>query len=213
MNSAPSDSFLPTRQSLLSRLRNLDDQDSWRQFFETYWRLIHDVAVRSGLDESAAQDVVQETVLAAAKQMPEFRYSKDRGSFKGWLLQITRRRVADALRAQYRARGGGRAETAAAADAPAPEAEEKDDAPDSADFEAMWDSEWTAHRTHMALQRLRTKVNPRHFQAFELLTIKEWPPGEVAKALGINLAQIYLVRSRLRRMIREEDRRLDEGLL
>ncbi|MEI6357591.1 MAG: hypothetical protein WCP53_10900 [Verrucomicrobiota bacterium] len=62
--------FLPTRQSLLSRLRSWDAQDSWREFFETYWRLIFDTASKAGLDEASAQDVVQETIIAVAKQMP-----------------------------------------------------------------------------------------------------------------------------------------------
>lgn len=216
------EAFLPTRQSLLSRLRNWDDQDSWRQFFETYWRLIYDVAIRSGLDDAAAQDVVQETILAAAKQLPGFRYEPGAGSFKGWLLQITRRRIADSLRAQYRARGlksaptgeegwqGGESPGSGADPdgvANPPEREPAGTAP--ADFEAIWDSEWNGHLAHAALDRLKARVNPRHFQAFELMTREEWSPGEVARSLGLNIAQVYLVRSRLRRQLRQELERLE----
>ena len=57
----------PTRYSLLSRLQNWDDQDSWRDFFDTYWRLIYSVAIKSGLTENEAQEVVQETVIAVAR--------------------------------------------------------------------------------------------------------------------------------------------------
>src|SRR5688572_618544 len=35
------DEFIPTRQSLLSRLRDWDDRESWNDFFETYWKLIY----------------------------------------------------------------------------------------------------------------------------------------------------------------------------
>jgi hypothetical protein len=52
------------------------------------------VARRAGLDESGAQDVVQETVIAVARKMPGFRYDPQRGSFKQWLLRITHRRIA-----------------------------------------------------------------------------------------------------------------------
>jgi len=38
--------FLPTRWSLLSRLKDWDDQKSWRQFFDTYWRLIYNTGVK-----------------------------------------------------------------------------------------------------------------------------------------------------------------------
>jgi len=64
----------PTRQSLLSRLKSWDDQESWKDFFDTYWRLIYNAAVRAGLTEPEAQDVVQETLLSVAKKIPEFKY-------------------------------------------------------------------------------------------------------------------------------------------
>ena len=62
---------LPTRRTLLSRLRNLGDDASWRVFFDTYWRLIYNVARKAGLPDSDAQDVVQDTVIAVARKMPE----------------------------------------------------------------------------------------------------------------------------------------------
>src|SRR6267143_4162679 len=98
------DPFLPTRQSLLSRLKDWDDHESWRDFFDTYWRLIYGLAVKSGLTNTEAQDVVQETLLAVAKEMPDFKYEPARGSFKGWLLEITRRRIANQVRKRLKHR-------------------------------------------------------------------------------------------------------------
>src|SRR4030095_4603668 len=91
------------RRSVLSRLKDWDNQDSWREFFNTYWRLIYDFAVKAGLDDAQAQDAVQETIISVANQMKGFRYDPAVGSFKSWLLQITRRRVADQMRKRYRA--------------------------------------------------------------------------------------------------------------
>ena len=97
------DDSLPTRASLLNRLRDAGDDASWRIFFDTYWRLLYNVARKSGLTDEDAQDVVQETVIAVARKMPEFRYDPAKGSFKLWLLLITRRRIQDHLRKVYRA--------------------------------------------------------------------------------------------------------------
>ena len=39
---------LATRRSLLSRLKQSDAEESWRQFFDTYWRLIYSTALGAG---------------------------------------------------------------------------------------------------------------------------------------------------------------------
>src|SRR5436190_24115121 len=66
--------LIPTRQSLLSRLKDWDDQESWQDFFNAYWRLIYQVALKARLNDTEAQEVVQETVISVAKEMPGFRY-------------------------------------------------------------------------------------------------------------------------------------------
>src|SRR6266571_4113455 len=76
------DGSLTTRSTLLCRLRNLEDQESWRTFFDRYWELLYNVARRSGLGEPEAQDVVQETVIAVGQS--DARFSLRPGA---WLLQ------------------------------------------------------------------------------------------------------------------------------
>ena len=66
------DTSIATRASLLERLKNLDDQAGWQRFFDTYWRLIYGVALKTGLTHAEAQDVVQETVISVAKHLPGF---------------------------------------------------------------------------------------------------------------------------------------------
>src|SRR6266498_896673 len=104
------DEFIPTRRSLLARLKNWDDQKSWQDFFDIYWRLIYSVALKAGLSDADAQDVVQDTVLTVAKKIGEFKSDPAIGSFKGWLMLITRRRIADQFEKRNkvgRASGGG----------------------------------------------------------------------------------------------------------
>src|SRR5882672_12597302 len=97
MNTEPEDAN-PTRRSLVSRLRRWDDQASWDEFFKTYWRLIYSVAIKAGLTDQEAEDVVQETVLGVAKKMDTFKYDPEVCSFRGWLMHMTRLRIIDQLR-------------------------------------------------------------------------------------------------------------------
>src|SRR5881409_3786480 len=63
-----SDELIPTRWSRVARLKDLGDQQSWREFFDTYSRLIRGVAIKSGLTEAEAEDVVQETIIRSRRK-------------------------------------------------------------------------------------------------------------------------------------------------
>src|SRR5947207_5593760 len=97
--------FAATRRSLVDRLVNWDDQKRWQEFFDTYWKLIYSAARKAGLTDAEAQEVVQETVITVAKKIDKLKYDPAIGSFKGWLLQITRWRIVD----QFRKREPGNA--------------------------------------------------------------------------------------------------------
>src|SRR5438034_4272936 len=87
-----------TRHSLLSRLKQSNAQESWREFFDAYWRLIYTTGLKAGLTDVEAQEVVQETVLTVVKKIKSFHYDPAVGSFKGWLLTIVRWRIGDQFR-------------------------------------------------------------------------------------------------------------------
>src|SRR4030095_10362306 len=101
----PGSRLLATRNSLIERLPNWEDRAKWQEFFDTYWRLIYGVARKSGLSDAEAQDVVQETVVSVAKNIG--RYDKKAGSFKSWLLQLTRWRIIDQVRKRSPAAASG----------------------------------------------------------------------------------------------------------
>lgn len=186
---------LPTRRSLLSRLRDLGDSESWRTFFDTYWRLLYNVARKSGLNDDGAQEVVQETVIAVARKMPEFRYDPAKGSFKQWLLLITRRRIHDHLRRLYRSlpRAHVRSEELGGGvqNVPAPVP-----SPD-VQIEAAWEDEWRNNIFQTALARVRQRANPKHYQVFDYCVLQNVPAREVARMLGLNAAQVYLAKHRI----------------
>src|SRR2546426_10707649 len=94
---------IPTRHSLLARLKDWGDQTSWQDFFDTYWRLIYNVAAKAGLTDTEAEEVVQETVITVAKKISEFKADPARGSFSAWLMHTTRWRIADQFRKRQKA--------------------------------------------------------------------------------------------------------------
>ena len=198
--------FIPTRQSLLSRLKNWDDQESWKDFFQTYWKLIYNVAVKAGLSDADAQDVVQETVLAVAKQMPTFEYRAEGGSFKAWLLQITRRTIGHRLRKRTPVEAG----PARAPDdsTRTPTAERIPD-PASLNLDAVWEQEWQKNLVDAAMESVKRKVKPRQYQMFDTYVVKEWPVKRVCRTLHVSAAQVYLAKFRVSALIRKEMKKLE----
>jgi len=201
-----SDDLIPTRQTLLSRLKDWQDQASWREFFDTYWRLLYGVARKAGLTEAEAQDVVQETMLAAARKMPGFTYDPAKDSFKGWLLTVTRWKIADQFRKRQKLPGrygsdrGPRGETDEARTATI----ERIPDPAGADISLLWEREWQENLFRVALQKVKQQVNPAHYEMYHLHVIKQQPVRQVAKALRVNPARIYLAKYRISKLLKQE---------
>ena len=201
---------IPTRVSLLQRLKNWDDTTSWKDFFDTYWKLIYGVARKAGLSDAEAQDVVQETIIAVARKMPEFNYDPAIGRFKGWLMQVTRWRIVDQIRKKQYEEAGKRLPRETPLSTCLMENQ-----PDqsSFDLEAAWNEEWELHVREAALKKVRQSANPKQFQMFHLHVVKSIPAKEVALKLGTKLADVYYAKLKLGRQVRKEVRALERRML
>src|SRR5438270_8205016 len=192
MNAA--NELIPTRQSLLSRLKDWNDQESWKVFFDTYWKLIYNAAIKAGLADAEAQDVVQETVISVLKSMETFDYQAESGSFKRWLLRVTSWRIHDHLRQRepemqpLKRPTATHTRTATAERVPDPA---------TMDLAAAWDVEWERNLMEAAVERVKKKVDPTQYQLFDLYVLKEWPVSRVAEALQVKTSAVYLAKHRV----------------
>ena len=195
-----------TRSSLVRRLHDWRDDGGWQDFFDTYWKLIYSVAIKAGLSDVEAQDVVQETVVAVAKQMRVGGYDRTKCSFKTWLNTITRRRIID----HFRKRTAPKVPLP-----PSPDDTSRDDSlaslpdPAAAEIDSVWDSEWQKNLLDAAIERAKQHVTPKQFQIFDLSVLREVSTAEVSKLLKVNAAQIYLARHRVGALVKKEVKRLE----
>jgi RNA polymerase sigma-70 factor (ECF subfamily) len=193
---------LPTRQSLLSRLKDWEDQDSWKAFFDTYWRLIYNAAIRAGLTNAEAQDAVQETLISVMKGMPNFHYDPEKGSFKGWLLKLTKWRITDQLRKRQREINQSMAGSPASDDDTA--TIDRIAAPEGGDLDEVWEHEWEQNLIEAAIERVKKKVDPKQYQMFDLYALRKWPVLKTAQTLKVNPGVVYLAKHRIKRLIKKE---------
>jgi RNA polymerase sigma-70 factor (ECF subfamily) len=210
VGNAESDSSSATHQTLLSRLRDLENQQGWREFFDTYWRLIYAVARQAGLTDEDAQDVVQNTFMYLARRMPNFRYDRSRGSFKSWLRVVTRSRICEYRRREQRNASLMRAPLVNDA---AEELEAELGAePADAELDKIWQHEWEQNLLDRAFDRLRQRVSSQQLLIFQMATLGGLPLRQVAAKLGVGLPQVYLARHRVGRLVKAEVTRLRQEL-
>lgn len=204
----PDDEFIPTRATLIQRLKNWQDQASWQDFFDTYWKLIYGLARKLGLSEEDAQDVVQETMVSVAHHMPNFKYDPNVGSFKSWLRQLIRWRISDHLRRRGPGMMSLQVET---------ETEESSllkELPDhSQPMEDFYEQEWQKNLLDAAVARVKRKLDPKRYQIFDFYVNRDWPPEKVAAALNIPVDQVYMAKHRITEMIKAEAKRLENEML
>ena len=189
---------LRTRRTLLSRLKNWDDAESWREFFDMYWRLIFNFARKAGLGDADAQDFVQDVMLSLAKKMPGFRYDPARGKFKGFLMVVVRSRLADFWR-----RGAAKRERTVPLDDTTPEPSAE------TELDPLWDEEWRSVMIEAALVRVRGLVSARQFMLFELAVVQGLAIADIRRSLKVSAPQIYMAKLRVRRLVEKELRRIE----
>jgi RNA polymerase sigma-70 factor (ECF subfamily) len=207
------DELIPTRATLIHRLKDWQDQASWQDFFDIYWKLIYGVARKGGLTNAEAEDVVQQTMIAVASHMPGFKYDPALGSFKTWLLNMTRWRIADQLRQ--------RQPQIVRQHFPAPDGDGEDEPARkftnahhvAADLEKLWDEEWEKNLLAAATARARRRVDPRQYQIFDCQVNKGWTTERIDKAFGITANHVYVAKHRVTDLIKEEAERLKKEVI
>lgn len=206
MNDAPPSEFIPTRSTLLSRLKNLDDHESWHTFFNTYWKLIYGVALRAGLTCEEAQDVVQETVISVTRAIGEFKYDPKACAFKTWLMKVTRSRIFNQLRSRNRHHAVQSLDLQGSTGASL-----LDTIPDPAAsaLEVAWEEEWEKNVMDAAIGRVKRTVDAEQFQLFDFYVLKQWPVLKVSRAFGVSAGQVYLAKHRISKLIRKEVQQLE----
>ncbi|MGK0186881.1 MAG: RNA polymerase sigma factor (sigma-70 family) [Verrucomicrobiales bacterium] len=210
-NGAARRCYEQTRKSLIEKLGNWEDQRAWDEFYRTYWKLILSVALKAGLRQEEAFDVVQETILALAKQSQQNKYDPEQGSFKVWLMNMARWRIADQFRKRKKdtaSRGfsdqnddRGTATLDRIAD------------PAGNELEQVWDAEWNKNLADRAIAKVKAKVSPKQFQIFDCYVVKGWPVRRVVTELGVSTAQVYLSKHRVGSLIKQEVNSIENSSL
>jgi RNA polymerase sigma-70 factor (ECF subfamily) len=189
-----------TRQSLVLRLRNFDDEAAWREFVQLYEPLIFRMAVKKGLQEADARDLTQDVLRAVAGAID--RWDSGKGTFRSWLFTITRNLLLNFLISQKkRIRGSGRTSVV--------DLLESQPARDLG-AEAEFALEFKRRAFHWAAERVKPQFSESTWLAFWSTGVDFRPVAEVARELGMSEGAVYIARSRVLARLRECVQQLTE---
>ena len=156
--------------------------------------------------------------MTVAKKVGEFKPDPAIGSFKAWLLLITRRRIADQFekrgKLQSAAQPFGPKATAALLsgitdDSTRTSTVERVADPATFNLDACWEEQWQQNLLRTATVKVKNMVSPKQFQIFELYVSREWPVRKVAQLLSVSASQVYLAKHRVSRLLKKEIQKLE----
>lgn len=204
-----SPSSLRTRSSLLYRLKDSGDSVSWDEFYWLYRKLVYGYARRSGLTHEEAEEAAQDVFTHVSRTIHEFECRPQPGSFRAWLMQQARWRIADKFRERRRTPQGGGGERSAEDDDRTRTIER---IPNEGAADEIWEREWQQHLLDAALARLSRRAPAKHFQAFDFYARQQWPVLRVSRELGMNPGAVYLISHRLTKLLKAEIKKLEATL-
>lgn len=172
--------------TLLDRIRRDGRESDWAEFVRRYWRVIYGVARRRGLSDAEAEDFTQDLLLELTRVIPGHEHNPARGTFRAFLRTLVERRLIDRLRRTVRAHGTVQLQEDGLEGVP----------------ESMWEDEWRRNVLRACLDEAASQVEPRTFQAFQLVTTQQMPAREVAEFLGMTIDSVYQARLRVMRLAR-----------
>lgn len=191
-----------TRVTLLGRLhRSPDDPAAWAEFVAHYGSKVHVWCRGWGLQNADADDITQAVLLKLATKLREFRYDPAQ-SFRGWLKTIAHHTWKDQVERHARpGRGSGDSGVFDLLDAVESRRSLAHCLEDAFDQELLRE----------AMARVQLRVEWRTWEAFRLLAVENWSGADAAQHLGMKVATVFVARSKVQRMLREEIARLEAG--
>lgn len=178
-----------TRASLLFRLRDWQDHEAWVEFVSLYEPVVYRLLRRHGLQDADAREVMQDLLLAVSRSIDRWDPAKERGSFRGWLRQVTRNLVINWLKQrQRRAVATGGSDLQVMLDnLPA------DSGPETVDF----DQELRRALFQQAAEQVREDVQPATWQAFWETAVIGTSPADAAIKLRMSAGAIRVAKCRV----------------
>lgn len=197
------DNTYKTRETLLEKIKNKHDDESWEDFVFYYKNFIYILCRRMNMNHHDSEEIVQKVLLISWNKLPEFEYDKKQ-NFRGWLCQVTKNCVKDFFR--FTNRQNTKVENAS-----------KDSSTNPLhnvtvpDIEKIAEEEWNTYIASMALVNIKDKFSKKVIDVFLKLS-EGGTPSSVGEELGLPSNTVSVYKKRVTAALCKEIRRLNHEL-
>jgi len=185
-----------TRITLVQKLKDQQDEDSWEDFVYHYKRYIGAIVTSLGISKDDVDDLVQEVLMAVWKSLPAYEYRPEKCKFRSWLKTVTRNTVVNFYRKDEKRQK-------ALEDIP-PQAKSLK----LPEIDAIAEREWKLHISRLAWDCIKDAFNEKTLQCY-LLLADGIPATEVAERMDLKVNSVHVFRQRIREKLKSEIRRLN----
>jgi RNA polymerase sigma factor (sigma-70 family) len=192
-----------TRATLIQRVQNQQDEQSWEEFVRVYRRYIYAIIRSMNISEHDTEDILQQVLINLWNSLPKMDYDKI-NRFRSWLSTVTKNCVTDFIR--KRMRDANRLEKAS-----------KDDtltylkAIRLPEIEDIAEREWEIHLTNLALENIESLFSGKAVETFRL-TLEGKSVEEIAAELDLKENSVYRLKNRVKERLIQEIRHLRSEL-
>lgn len=187
-----------TSRSLLERVRDSADSESWRRLVDLYTPWLQGWLRRCHVPETDCDDLIQEVLVVVAKEVSGFQLSERRGAFRNWLRTILFNRLQNYWRQQQTRPLVGATDVLTMLEDP------------NGALDRIWNQEHDEYVTRRLLELIEPEFMATTWRAFRRQVVDDCPAATVAAELNMTANAALIAKSRVLRRLREEARGLTD---
>ena len=191
-----------TRQTLLYKLIDSNDEHAWDEFVEYYEGYIYVVIRALGVNKEIAEDLLQDVLIKVWKSLPTYEYREGECTFRSWLTIVIRSTVYNFFRKKSTRNTSKNVDYSQVNEA---------NLTSEPEIHRIAEIEWKSYVANMAWINIKNEFTEKTVKIFEM-SVEEENTELVGQAFSMSASSVRVYKSRVKKVLLREISRLNREL-
>ena len=191
----------PTKQTLLMRAKDKNDQKAWEDFVYYYKEFIKVLLLYFKVPESDRDDLTQVILLKIWHNLQNHNYNSEKARFRTWLHTVVKKQVYDFY---HKKKSLDKIEVYDPEDIYERRLSSQDNR-----LEKVIDQEWRIYISNLAMENTKKAFSGKAIKVFEMY-LDEISISDIAKSLDIEESSVYKLKKRVEEQLIREVKNLKQ---